>query len=145
MIQSSLFTQDYTDADLIPFFSETIKCSMTFPSLVIYNLWNLYAKDLAIVAEDLEELLIKLKTWKTCMEPMGLGVNKTTAMIEGQNSICRFLPRPRKVPLLCMPQRNGQQLRFLQSVLTLGAPKMQWRRGQDHPEHWLYKCRSCLG
>ena len=48
--------------------------------------WELlYADDLMISAESMEELLVKLKTWKTEMEKKGLRVNvgKTKIMVSG--------------------------------------------------------------
>ena len=50
--------------------------------------WELlYADDLMISAESIEELLVKLKTWKTEMEKKGLRVNmgKTKIMVSGMN------------------------------------------------------------
>ena len=48
--------------------------------------WELlYADDLMISAESMEELLVKLKTWKLEMEKKGLRVNmgKTKIMVSG--------------------------------------------------------------
>ena len=48
--------------------------------------WELlYADDLMISSESMEELLVKLKTWKTEMEKKGLRVNmgKTKIMVSG--------------------------------------------------------------
>ena len=48
--------------------------------------WELlYADDLVIVADSMEELIVKLKTWKTEMEAKGLRVNmgKTKIMVSG--------------------------------------------------------------
>ena len=47
----------------------------------------LYADDLMISAESMEELLVKLKTWKAEMERKGLRVNmgKTKIMVSGPN------------------------------------------------------------
>ena len=50
--------------------------------------WELlYADDLMISAESMEELLVKLKTWKSEMEKKGLRVNmgKTKIMASGMN------------------------------------------------------------
>ena len=50
--------------------------------------WELlYADDLMISAESMEELLVKLKTWKAEMERKGLRVNmeKTKIMVSGPN------------------------------------------------------------
>ena len=50
--------------------------------------WELqYADDLMISAESMEELLVKLKTWKSEMEKKGLCVNmgKTKIMASGMN------------------------------------------------------------
>ena len=50
--------------------------------------WELlYADDLMISAESMEELLVKLKTWKAEMESKGLRVNmgKTKIMVSGPN------------------------------------------------------------
>ena len=50
--------------------------------------WELlYAEDLMISAESMEELLVKVQTWKTEMEKKGLHVNmgKTKIMESGIN------------------------------------------------------------
>ena len=50
--------------------------------------WELlYADDLMISAESMEELLVKLKTWKTEMEMKGLRVNmgKTNLLVSGMD------------------------------------------------------------
>ena len=50
--------------------------------------WELlYANDLMISAESMDELLVKLKTWKAEMERKGLRVNmgKTKIMVSGPN------------------------------------------------------------
>ena len=50
--------------------------------------WELlYADDLMISAESMEELLVKLKTWKSQMENKGLWVNlgQTKIMVSGIN------------------------------------------------------------
>ena len=50
--------------------------------------WELlYADDLMISAESMEELLVKLKTWKTEMDKKCLRVNmeKTKIMVSGMN------------------------------------------------------------
>ena len=50
--------------------------------------WELlYVDDLMISAESMEELLVKLKTWKSEMEKKGLRVNmgKTKIMVSGMN------------------------------------------------------------
>jgi hypothetical protein len=48
--------------------------------------WELlYADDLAMMADSLEECVTKLETWKDCMETKGLRVNmkKTKLMVSG--------------------------------------------------------------
>ena len=63
------------------------------------GLWELqYADDLMISAESMEELLVKLKTWKSEMEKKGLRVNmgNTKIMVSGIN--LDFLKKSEKDP-----------------------------------------------
>jgi len=46
--------------------------------------WELlYADDLAVITESLEECIAKLKTWKTGMESKGLCMKKTKILVSG--------------------------------------------------------------
>ena len=68
--------------------------------------WELlYADDLIISAGSKEELLVKVKTWKTEMEKKGLRVNmgKTKIMESGIN--LDVLKKSVKVPLWCLSDR----------------------------------------
>ena len=49
--------------------------------------WEVYADDLMVNAQFIDELLVKLRTWRSEMEKKGLRVNmgKTKLMVSGSN------------------------------------------------------------
>ena len=67
---------------------------------------KLYADDLMLNAQSMDELLVKLRTWRSEMEKKGLRVNmgKTKLMVSGSNF--DVLKKSRKY-LWCMPSRCG--------------------------------------
>ena len=69
-----------------------------------YSRELLYADDLMISAESKEELLIKVKTWKTEMEKKGLHVNMGKAKIR-ESGINLDAEEIWKVPLWCLSDR----------------------------------------
>ena len=84
---------------------------------------NLYADDLVIIAESLEECVRRLLTWKEAMEKKGLRLNaeKTKIMICGTG--LDLLRR--------LSHWSGKQQHLLQRVQALGAQEMQWAQGLD--------------
>ena len=78
---------------------------------------DLYADDLVIIADSLEECVRRLLIWKEAMEKKGLRVNagKTKAMICGTG--LEF----RRIPMHCLSYRSRQQQHLLQWLQTLGA------------------------
>ena len=87
---------------------------------------DLYADDLVIIAESLEECVRRLLTWKEAMEKKGLRVNagKTNILICKIRdwTSCSF----RRVSMRCLSHWSGQQQHLLQWLQALGAQKMQW-------------------
>ena len=77
---------------------------------------DLYADDLVIIAESLEECVRRLLTWKEAMEEKGLRLNagKTKIMIcgIGTGSPAEF----RRVPVCCLSHWSGQQQHLLQRL-----------------------------
>ena len=76
---------------------------------------DLYADDLVIIAELLEECDRRLLTWKEAMEEKGLRVNagKTKIMICGTGlAPAEF----RRVPMRCLSHWSGQQQHLLQRL-----------------------------
>ena len=65
--------------------------------------WELlYADDLVLMAESIEELKWKVLRWKECMEAKGLKMNigKTKVMVSGKN--CGDVERLGEVAMYCM-------------------------------------------
>ena len=87
---------------------------------------DLYADDLVIIAESLEECVRRLLTWKEAMEKNGLRVNagKTKIMI---CSPAEF----RRVSMCCLSHWSGQQQLLLQWLQALGAQEMQWAQALE--------------
>ena len=85
---------------------------------------DLYADDLVIIADSLEECVRRLLIWKEAMERKGLrvGAGKTKVMICGTG-----LDRPgplagfRRMPMRCLLYWSRQQQHLLQWLQTLGA------------------------
>ena len=77
---------------------------------------DLYADDLVIIADSLEECIRRLLIWKEAMEKKGLRVNagKTKVMICGTGLDLR-------IPMGCLSYRSRQQQHPLQWLQTLGA------------------------
>ena len=90
---------------------------------------DLYADDLVIIAESLEECVRRLLTWKEAMEKKGLRVNagKTKIMICGTGPPAEF----RRVSMHRLSHWSGQQQHLLQWLQALGAQEMQWARGLE--------------
>ena len=72
--------------------------------IVLEALSREHADDLMISAESMEELLVKLKTWKAEMERKGLGVNmgKTKIMVSGPN--LDLLKKSERIPVASVRQ-----------------------------------------
>ena len=81
---------------------------------------DLYADDLVIIADSLEECVRRLLIWKEAMEKKGLRVNagKTSHDLW-------YRPGPlaefRRIPMRCLSYRSRQQQHLLQWLQTLGA------------------------
>ena len=88
---------------------------------------DIYADDLVIITESLEECVRRLLTWKEAMEKKGLRVNagKTKIMICGTGL---DLLQSRRVSMCCLSHWSGQQQHLLQE---LGAQEMQWAQALE--------------
>ena len=81
---------------------------------------DLYADDLVIIADSLEECVRRLLIWKAAMEKKGLRVNaedKGHDLWHRPGSLAEF----RRVPMRCLSYRSRQQQHLLQWLQTLGA------------------------
>ena len=103
--------------------------ALFFCSNLSWNrLWHwedLYADDLIIIAESLEECVRRLLTWKEAMEKKGLRVNagKTKIMICSMG--LELLQSSGEFPCpVC--RTGGQQQHLLQWLQALGAQEMHW-------------------
>ena len=92
--------------------------------------WELlYADDLMISAESMEELLVKLKTWKAEMERKGLRVNmgKTKIMVSGPNlDLLKKSGKDRS--LWRLSDRCRKKCYLLWWLLVLDPQEMQWNQ-----------------
>ena len=90
---------------------------------------NLYADDLVIIAESLEECVRRLFTWKEAMEKKGPRVRKD------EDHDLRYGPGPpaefRRVSMRRLSHWSGQQQHLLQRLRALGAQGMQWAQALD--------------
>ena len=103
---------------------------------------DLYADDLVIIAESLEECVRKLLTWKEAMEKKGLRVNagKTKIMICGTGlDLLEF----RRVSMRRLSHWSEQQQYLLQRLPALCAQEMQWAQALDKGPD--YRCTLCQG
>ena len=91
---------------------------------------DLYADDLAIIPESLEECVRRLLTWKEAMEEKGLRVNagKTKIMICG-TSLDLLQSSGKFHCAIC--RTSGQQQYLLQWLQGLSAQEMQWAQALD--------------
>ena len=96
---------------------------------------DLYADDLVIIADSLEECVRRLLIWKEAMEKKGLRVNagKTKVMICGTG--LDLLQSSGEYPC-AVSYRSRQQQHLLQWLQTLGALEMQWATKTD-TKSWL--------
>ena len=78
---------------------------------------NLYAGDLVIIAESVEECVRRLLTWKEAMEKKGLRVNAGKTKIIRPGPPAEF----RRVSMHRLSHWNGQQQHLLQQLQALGA------------------------
>ena len=94
-------------------------------------LWeDLYADDLVIITESLEECVRRFLTWKEAMEKKGLRVyaGKTKIMICGTDL---DLLQSSGVSMCRLSHWSGQQQHLLQRLQALGAQEMQWAQALD--------------
>ena len=107
--------------------------------------WELlYADDLMISAESMEELLVKLKTWKTEMEKKGLRVNmgKTKIMVSGMD--LDLLKKSGKDPCGVCQKGVGSNAIFCGGCLCWIHKKCSGIKGPLHPDP-DFRCARCLG
>ena len=107
--------------------------------------WELlYADDLMISAESMEELLVKLKTWKTEMEKKGLRVNmgKTKIMVSGMD--LDLLKKSGKDPCGVCQKGVGSNAIFCGGCLCWIHKKCSGIKGPLRPDP-DFRCTRCLG
>ena len=107
--------------------------------------WELlYADDLMISAESMEELLVKLKTWKAEMERKGLQVNmgKTKIMVSGPN--LDLLKKSGKDPCGVCQTGVGRNAIFCGGCLSWIHKKCSGIKGPLSPDP-DFRCARCLG
>ena len=82
---------------------------------------DLYADDLVIIADSLEECVRRLLIWKEAMEKKGLRVKCR----KDKGHDLWYRPGPlaefRRIPMHCLSYRSRQQQHLLQWLQTLGA------------------------
>ena len=88
---------------------------------------DLYADDLVIIAESLEECVKRLLTWKEAMEKKGLRVNAGNDLRYGTGPPAEF----RRVSMRCLSHWSGQHQHLLQWLQALGAQEMQWAQALE--------------
>ena len=108
--------------------------------------WELlYAGDLMISAESMEELLVKVQTWKTEMEKKGLRVNmgKTKIMESGIN--LDVLKKSGKYPCgVCQSGVGSSNAIFFGGCKRWVHKKCSGIKGPLHPDP-EFRCARCLG
>ena len=107
--------------------------------------WELlYADDLMISAESMEELLVKLKTWKSEMEKKGLRVNmgKTKIMASGMN--LDLLKKSGKDPCGVCQTGVGSNSIFCGGCLWWLHKKCSGIKSPLRPDP-DFRCTRCLG
>ena len=92
---------------------------------------DLFADDLVIITESLEECVRRLLTWQEAMEKKGLRVNAE----KDKNHDLWYGPGPpaefRRVSMHCLSHWSGQQQHLLQRLQALGAQEMQLAEALD--------------
>ena len=91
---------------------------------------DLYADDLVIIAESLEECVWKLLTWKEAMEKKGqskCSKDKDHDLRYGTGPPAEF----RRVSMRRLSHWSGQQQHLLQWLQALGAQEMQWAQALE--------------
>ena len=103
----------------------------------------LYADDLMINAESMEELLVTLKTWKAEMERKGLRVNmgKTKIMVSGPN--LDLLKKSGKDPFGVCQTGVGTNAIFCGGCLSWIHKKCSGIKGPLRPDP-DFRCVRCL-
>ena len=107
--------------------------------------WELlYADDLMISAESMEELLVKLKTWKTEMEKKGLRVNmgKTKIIVSGMD--LDLLKKSGKEPFGLCHNGVGSNAFFCGGCLCWIHKRCSGIKGPLRPDP-DFRCARCLG
>ena len=91
---------------------------------------DLYADDLVIIAESLEECVRRLLTWKEEMKKKGQSKcrkDKDHDLRYGTGPPAEF----RRVSMRCLSHWSGQQQHLLQWLQALGAQEMQWAQALE--------------
>ena len=91
---------------------------------------DLYAHDLVIITESLEECVRRLLTWKESMEKKGQSKcrkDKDHDLRYGTGPPAEF----RRVSMCCLSHWSGQQQHLLQLLQALGAQEMQWAQALE--------------
>ena len=107
--------------------------------------WELlYADDLVLIAESMDELKEKMKKWKECMEAKGLKVNieKTKVMVSGKG--CGEVERTGKWP--CAVCRNGVMANSIQCTRCTEwvHRKCSGVKGSLSSAMTTFECKVCL-
>ena len=91
---------------------------------------DLYADNLVIIAESLEECVRRLLTWKEAMEKKRLSKCR-----KDEDHDMGFGPGPpaefRRVSMCRLLPWSGQQQHLLQQLQALGSQEMQWDQALD--------------
>ena len=91
---------------------------------------DLYADDLVIITEWLEECVRRLLTWKESMEKKGQSKcrkDKDHDLRYGTGPPAEF----RRVSMCCLSHWSGQQQHLPQWLQALGAQEMQWAQALE--------------
>ena len=91
----------------------------------------LYADDLVIAADTVEELTIRVERWKSNLESKGLRVNmgKTKVLCSGKD-LNVLVNSSLKMALWSVQERCRQKLDLLHRMPALDPQSMQWHQGK---------------
>ena len=108
--------------------------------------WELlYADDLMISAESKEELLVKVKTWKTEMEKKGLRVNMEKTKIVESCINLDVLKKSGKYPCgVCQPGVGSTNAIVCDGCERCVHKKCSGIKGRLLPDS-VFRCARCLG
>ena len=92
---------------------------------------DLYADDLVVIAESLEECVRRLLTWKEAMEKKGLRVNAEKTMIMICSTGLDLMQSSGKFPCAVCHTGVGSNSIFCNGCKHWDAQKMQWAQALD--------------